>query len=109
MFNIPQLLRAKRKAKVPLVVEFLPVQEVFKPQRYIRMLKDVSGWVNKDKLTGKKWHFNTGQEYYVDADVADEFIIKGYAKGDLSRKYSADEIAEIRAQVQNIALPQGGK
>lgn len=106
MVNIPGLLRAKRKRQFE-VVEFVPVERVFKPQSEIKMLKDVTGWVNRDKRTGKKWHFNTGKTYYVDAELADEFIIKGYARGSLSRYYSDDEAEQIKAGVQHISMPTG--
>jgi hypothetical protein len=107
MVNIPGILRARRKAKVG-TVEFLPVSSVFRPQREVVMLKDVTGWVNNDKRTGKKWHFNTGGKYYIDDNMADSFILKGYAEGQLSRSYSEDEIAEMRSAVQTINTPAGG-
>lgn len=108
-FNIPQLLRRRRKEGIE-IVEFVPVREAFTPQVGITMLQDVSGWVNNDKKTGKKWHLNMGKTYYVDKETADRYILKGYAKGDLSRVYSDDEIAEIRSTTvtMNIGgVPRG--
>jgi len=46
-------------------------------------------------------------EYWVDEAVADEYIIKGYAVGELSRNYSDDEKAQIRANIQVIQGPGG--
>lgn len=102
MVNIPGILRAKRRVPIE-EVRFLPITQVFKPQRHVVMLKDVTGWVNNDKRTARKWHFSAGKEYFIDTDVADQFIVKGYAKGELSRHFSDDELAEIRASVVNIS------
>lgn len=103
MVNIPGILRAKRKARFKPVV-FTPVENVFKPQHRIEMLKDVSGWVNNDKSTGTKWHMQFGKVYFVDSETADSFIVKGYAKGELSRHYSDDEMAQIKSSVANIGM-----
>lgn len=104
MVHLPKVDRARRKAALP-EPEFITVKEAFKPQRQMLMLKDVTVWANKDKRTGKKIHLNTGMIYYVDDVVADEFILKGYADGELSRAYSDDEVAEIRSAIQNINMP----
>lgn len=88
-----------------MVIKFVPVEHVFKPQRQVRLLKDVTGWVNGDKRTGKKWHMRCGDIQYLDNRLADEFIIKGYAMGELSREYSEMERSEILATITNIGLP----
>lgn len=49
-----------------------------------------------------------GKSYWVDQEKADEFIVKGYAEGILSREYSDDERAAILATIQVIDLKQGG-
>lgn len=99
----PQVSRRQRK-EGQAYKGMVPIIEAFKPVVTILMLKDVTGWVNGDKSTGYKWHMNADQAYMVDQDKADEFIIKGYAKGKLSRKFSEDEIAQIKAGIFNISL-----
>lgn len=54
---------------------------------------------------GKHFDLVAGEDYWVDEAKADEFIIKGYAVGELSRNYSDDEKAQIRASVQVIQGP----
>jgi hypothetical protein len=89
--------QARQKAQLEPVV-FVPVQKAFTPMRRVTMLRDVCGWVNNDSTTRRRWHLNTGRSYSLDAEVADEFIVKGYAAGELSRAFSADEKAALRAQ-----------
>jgi len=45
-----------------------------------------------------------GEPYDLPVSVADEFIIKGYAEGDLTREYSSDEITELHAQRQVVNI-----
>ena len=63
------------------------------------MINSVHGYF-KD---GKHYNLTAGLTYWVDADKADEFIVKGYAEGILSRDYSDDEVAAIRASIQVIS------
>ena len=74
------------------------------PQSKIKMLNTVLG-KNEDgsqfELLPDGGEAQNG-EYWVDAPLADEFIVKGYAEGVLSRDYSDDEKAQIRSNVQVI-------
>lgn len=45
-----------------------------------------------------------GEQYDLPVSVADEFIVKGYAEGNLSRPHSADEINEMHAQRQVVSI-----
>ena len=45
-----------------------------------------------------------GREYRLSADLADSYIIKGYAEGVLSRDFSNDELNALRGQVQIVRL-----
>jgi hypothetical protein len=80
--------------------------QVFKPiyrrpfmaQTKITMLLSAFGH-NPD---GSDYSLVVGEEAYVDAKQADEFIIKGYATGNLSRNYSDDERAQIRSNIQYV-------
>lgn len=103
MVNIPGILRARRKKQFEAVT-FVPVSQVFKPQHRIKMLKDVTGWVNNDKSTRTKYHFRTAETYFVDSELADSYIIKGYAEGELSRHYSADEVEQIKSAVAVVGM-----
>lgn len=77
-----------------------------KPQTKVRMINSVGGKNHGDKK--RRWTLDAGKEYWLDADLADNFIIRGYADGNLSRNYSDDELAEIRAGVHTINLNQEG-
>lgn len=46
--------------------------------------------------------FEAGKAYKVPASKADEWIIKGYAAGELSREYSDEERKHFRSQNQVI-------
>ena len=67
------------------------------------MLRDVFG---KFRDPSYRWQLSAHQHYWVDEDVADQFIVKGYAQGKLSRTYSEDEVTNIRSNVQNVSLDQ---
>jgi hypothetical protein len=90
-------------------VEFLPVRRnPLVPQSKIKVTVSIHGKFKN----GKKFNMdpdggkaNNG-EYWVDAAKADEFIIKGYALGELSRNYTEGERAQIRSTVQVLA-PKG--
>lgn len=64
----------------------------------ILMLASVGG-KNDD---GSRWELVGGKTYQVQSHKADEFIINGWATGELSRFYSAGEIEELRSRTQNI-------
>jgi hypothetical protein len=48
--------------------------------------------------------FAAGESYDIPAPVADRFIIRGYAQGQLSREYSPEERAALHSnhQVVNV-------
>lgn len=96
---VPQIGR-KRLALRP--VEFVPASKVFQAQTQVRMLKDVSGWI--DRKRKQKWYLSRNEVVFLDVDKAAEFIVKGYAEGELPRPVSENEIAEWRAQVTTISL-----
>jgi hypothetical protein len=62
-------------------VTFLPVTQAFKPQRMIKIRSghDMSGWLNDDVETRKRWAMAGGKEYAIDEDKARDYIAKGYA------------------------------
>jgi hypothetical protein len=45
-----------------------------------------------------------GEEYVLEPEQADELIVKGYAKGKLSRRYSAEEKQELMGPTQTVRL-----
>jgi hypothetical protein len=73
----------------------VPPEQHFKPEREVRMLRDVNGWADRER--GEKWGLSAGQTYLIDTDKADELIVKRWAEGELSRTYSLDEQAEVAA------------
>ncbi|MGH9908110.1 MAG: hypothetical protein ACRD8U_21270 [Pyrinomonadaceae bacterium] len=89
--------RARQKGRAP---ELVPAQGVFEPQAKITMTRDVTGWAHRERR--QKYALKSGEVYYVDADTAAEFIVKGYATGELPREVSDDERAEWRSQMTVI-------
>lgn len=87
-------------------VEFVPVHKVFKPMVEVVFLKDVSGWVNGDKTTRKKWAFSAGKTYAIDKDKAREYVAKDFATPvhPLNPPLEHDEILEFRSQVTTISM-----
>ena len=80
-------------------VEFAPVRRnPLKPQTKIVMKQSLHGRFQN----GKHYDLVAGKPYWVDQEKADEFIVKGYAEGIMSRKYSDDEVAAIRSSIQVI-------
>lgn len=73
-------------------------------QTRILMINSVHGYF-KD---GSHYNLTAGEHYWVDKEKADEFIVKGYAQGMLSRPYSDDEQADIRSSIQVIDTSLGG-
>ena len=92
----------RRQHKELYPVEFQPVN--WQPQVEVTFTRDVNGWLDVDKRI--KWHFAAGSTHMVDEQHAVEFIVKGYAKGDLPREVSADERDEIRSVMTTIGLGQ---
>ena len=45
-----------------------------------------------------------GEQYELDTETADRWILLGYANGDLSRTYSEEEHAAIEAASQGVSL-----
>lgn len=48
--------------------------------------------------------FPAGEQFDIPAEVADRFIIRGYATGVLSREYSAEESAALHANHQIVSV-----
>jgi len=65
-----------------------------------------SNVVFKNSVGGGKgsWEYLAGREYGLIAEKADEFIIKGYATGTLSRHYDTQEKQELLAKMQRITF-----
>jgi hypothetical protein len=74
------------------------------PQVRVTFTRDVNGWLDRDRSI--KWHYAAGSTHMIDEQHATEFIIKGYAIGELPRFVSADEQAEIRSVITIIGLTQ---
>jgi hypothetical protein len=83
-------------------VEFKPVN--WQPQVQVKFTRTVTGWLDRDKRT--KWQFAAGSTHMVDEQHAIEFIVKGYATGELPRPVSDDERADIRSVMTTIGLGQ---
>lgn len=81
-------------------VQFQPVH--WSPQVEVTFTRDVNGWLDRDNRI--KWHFAAGSTHYIDEQHAVEFIVKGYATGELPRKVSQDEKDEIRSVMTTIGL-----
>jgi hypothetical protein len=90
----------RRRAMTP--VTFQPVH--WQPQVRVKFTRDVNGWLDRDRSI--KWHFAAGSTHMIDEQHATEFIVKGYATGELPRFVSADEQAEIRSVMTIIGLGQ---
>ena len=73
-------------------------------QTRIRMINSVHGYF-KD---GSHFNLTADMYYWIDQAKADEFIVKGYASGTLSRRYSDDEVAAIRSSITVVSLDQEG-
>lgn len=90
----------RRHALAPIT--FQPTH--WQPQVRVTFTRDVNGWLDRDRSI--KWHFAAGSSHMVDEQHAVEFIVKGYATGELPRPVSADERAEIRSVITVIGLGQ---
>jgi hypothetical protein len=91
-----------RQRKELYPVEFQPVN--WQPQVEVTFTRDVTGWINQSQ--GVRFHFNAGSTHMVDEQHAVEFIVKGYATGDLPREVSQDERDELRSVMTTIGLGQ---
>ena len=89
-----------REALKPITFQAVDWQ----PQVQVTFTRDVNGWLDRDQNI--KWHFAAGTTHLVDEQHAVEFIIKGYATGQLPRHVSADEHAELRSVITTIGLGQ---
>lgn len=48
--------------------------------------------------------YAAGKTYTLEPQLADSFILKGYATGELSRDYTEDEQAALRSNMQTVAV-----
>ncbi len=48
--------------------------------------------------------FPAGERFDLPVEVADRFIIRGYAEGELSREYDADERNAMHANSQVVGV-----
>lgn len=48
--------------------------------------------------------FVAGQVYDIPVEVADRFIVRGYAAGTMSRVYSPEELSRMHANHQVVTL-----
>jgi hypothetical protein len=76
----------------------------WRPQVAVKFTRDVTGWIDQTKRI--RFHFSAGRTYHVDEQHAVEFIVKGYATGELPRSVSDDERAELRSNMTTIGLTQ---
>lgn len=83
-------------------VRFEPVN--WQPQVQVTFTRAVNGWLDRDRRI--KWEFAAGSTHMIDEEHAVEFIVKGYATGELPRHVSTDERAEIRSVMTTIGLGQ---
>jgi hypothetical protein len=90
----------RREVRALTPVTFQPVD--WQPQVEVTFTRDVNGWLDRD--ANIKWHFAAGSTHYVDEQRAVEFIVKGYAVGELPRHVSDDEHAEIRSAITIVGL-----
>jgi hypothetical protein len=60
----------------------------------------------KDK-DGSGGGYVAGEYYDVEPELGDLFILRGYATGILSRKYTPDEASVVRRGVQHIGVGDG--
>jgi len=101
-FGIPRFEHRRQKADARLEpVRFHPVvRNPLVPQTKVRMHQSVGGKFE----SGDRWELISGNDYWLDDAKADEFIIKGYCSGNLSREYSENEQAQIRSNVQVVTM-----
>jgi hypothetical protein len=90
--------RIGNRQVVPIRLE--PVN--WQPQVRVTFTRDVCGWLDRER--GLKFQFGAGRTYLIDEQHAVEFIVKGYATGELPRPVSDDEAAELRSQMVTIGL-----
>jgi hypothetical protein len=45
-----------------------------------------------------------GEKYDIPVESADKYIVRGYAKGDLSRDYSPEEIHALSVNSQVVSI-----
>ena len=69
----------------------------FKGEVAVKMKRTVAN-------TAGGWEYLSGRTYFVQPEVADEWIIKDYAEGKLSREYTNDERLALLATMQTIRL-----
>lgn len=48
--------------------------------------------------------FVGGETYDIPVELADRFIVRGYATGNLSRAHTPDEVAALNANHQEVTL-----
>lgn len=106
---MPAKPAARAKRRPPLEpITFVPVEKVFKPQVKVRATRDLNGWADRGKTSGKrvKWSIAEGRIGCLDEDKAREFQAKGYVEilDGTIKPVSEDEAAEYLSTVTTISL-----
>ena len=90
----------RRQALKPVTLR--PVN--WQPQVQVTFTRDVCGWLNREQ--GHKFQFASGSTHMIDEQHAIEFIVKGYATGQLPRHVSQDEAETLRSVITVIGMGQ---
>ena len=69
-------------------------------------------WLNRNSdkstirvhMTHSVDEYIAGNAYDLPVELADQWLIKGYCTGNLSREHSAEEIHDIRHQQQSVGV-----
>jgi hypothetical protein len=89
-------------------IRFVPVEQVFKPQVKVRATRDLSGWVDRGKKSGRrvKWEIPHGRIGCLDEDKAREFMAKGFVEiiDGTIKPVSEGEAEEFLSTVTTISL-----
>jgi hypothetical protein len=55
-----------------------------------------------NSVVSKEYDLVSGKTYDLPEEIADEYILKGYASGDVSRVFSEEEVAELKRTMQVV-------
>jgi hypothetical protein len=69
-----------------------------------RLLGESSSPVARVRMIASVDSHVAGEQYDLPLEIADRYIVRGYAEGNLSREFSDDEMLALRGNPQVVGL-----
>lgn len=71
---------------------------------FSKLFGTISGSTARVEMLASVDTYVAGEKYDIPVETADTFIVRGYAKGNLSRDYTPEEIQQLSVNQQVVSI-----